>query len=259
MLSFILRKVLRRGFLIPLSVGFIYPTFTGDIVARQLALGSPALVKAGYLKADVEWSTVFDDVVQVNSALFKDLTVEVDVEDPLSLVRLLKGSTVKPKVAGDSGQASASPALKKRSKESVRPLAFQVKTFLIENGVIELIKGESRIKLRLENAQGGNVSLPLGTNPVSIKMTLKVANDKQGGTVYPVLAELAWDGEVLQLNATFKDFPLELLASIIPKELEDTPALAFFSSGSGSVAGALSGRLRFRYEQVDGKNRWYLQ
>ena len=89
MIKFLLKKVLKRSILIPLSWTLIYPSITGNLIVKNPSLGTPAVYSAKKAKVNVSWTTLLDEVIIIDSLVIEEAAGTFTFRDPLLPLRCL--------------------------------------------------------------------------------------------------------------------------------------------------------------------------
>ena len=260
--------------------GLSYPTVLGDLVLKDVRLGSPAVVSAEKAGLNLSWGSIWSDVLQVDRAEISGITAIVDLEDPLAIIRCLKGadcigtpsSLLNPRHGQPStGAGTPKGSSEKSTNSKLKPLKIFIKDFEVQGGEIKILRGDNGVLVAIGRISGSDIKLPLESESLKVSLELTVSelssNDK---TAYPVQAEVSWNGQTESLRADVhvRDFPLEVFNILFPPPSVGRPAessegkiattLGFL--GSGETSGRLTGTLPFSYNSRNApQNRWALE
>ncbi|HQH28827.1 MAG TPA: hypothetical protein PLP17_15650, partial [Oligoflexia bacterium] len=269
MVRLLIKLLLGKVLTVPLAWSLLYPRFDGDVVVRTLRLldtGSKkeqVIVSAGRVRLDINWRTVFSDVVQIRSAVFSGLRAEIDLNNPWLFIQCLKGGTCSP-----IDQLSAFPLEpvpggrpKVRSSETGRtPLRLAIESIFVEDGSFLFWRGNERFVMQLANAQGSRLMLPYEERDFTLSGQLVLqalsGGDAPQKETQPISFRLNWtaQAEMLELKAKLNEAPLKLIEAAFPSVFPAIAASFGLSSqimSTGNTGGRLTGDLALVYR--DGK------
>ena len=234
MWTFLLHQVLKRAITIPVVWGAIYPTLTGNVVAKNVVLVAPSanaatnaddedetgtpVATVEYLKVSPDWSTTRQDVITLTYGTMSGVTVLVDLSDPTGLLRCFQNRDCltpelsqkrRARLAGRKKKATQQSAAENDGEDSVsrKPLVMNVLSFDIEDGQI-IVKRETNVYLiKLVSATGGPLRLPLEGTSFELRADLLAREPVDAASApagagaaqsdapwHPLKALLRWDG-----------------------------------------------------------------
>src|SRR5690554_4089223 len=100
MLSFLLQNVLKRSLTFAVAWGMAYPTLSGNIVVRNVSLGTEwsravsesqtkPMLSVGRAEINPHWSSLFEEVIKVEEAELEDIRAEIYIDDAAKILYCL--------------------------------------------------------------------------------------------------------------------------------------------------------------------------
>lgn len=262
MLSFFLKRILGKKLTISVVWGLAYISYTGYLVIKDVRLNETSsslnkpIARVARTEIDLDWGSIFGDVLEIEEAKLYDVSAELAVDRPLRIIYALRGR--QRKKAGMPGGGAPGP----KGRGSVDPNTLRVKvaSFFLRRGELVLRREDRQVRLRVVRGVGNNIVFPLESGDFRMRIDLLVVSLKNGDggkaeEVFPVRAEIAWKGkpELLTIRARVRDLPLEVPHTLLPKLF---PAA---QGSSSELSGRLNGQISLQYSPHDKPGgRWSL-